>query len=417
MPASGSVSQQSPSEAGTIADFAAAYLPFVEELADLRPPDATVIDAHTHLGADEDGQTLSPEALIGFLDQAAPGARACAFAFHDPDRSPSYRRPNDRVLAWAADSGGRIVPYCRLDPADDPVGEARRCLARGARGIKLHPRAQAFGFGDAAAEAIFAVARDAGVPILVHAGRGMPRMDPLAELALRFPEVTLVLAHTALADQGMFAHRLADHPNVLYDTSCFAPLDVVELFARVPAERIVFASDVPYGRPVGGLYAAMRVAELAGLDASERALVAGGTMAAALDGRALAPTHSPRLDTVRPVNGTLQRAGTYLMMGFAAAVSGGERPDVSRSGPWIAHARSVCRDPDPGHAGPALARIDAALSAAERLLAQPPPVSLSAFGLLHGAAVIAVTEAVGSPSRRNASGSEASLTMPSAATS
>ena len=177
--------------------------------------------------------------------------------------------PTIACWRWAADSGGRIVPYCRLDPAEDPVGEAQRCLARGARGIKLHPRAQAFGFGNAAAEAIFAVAQDAGVPILVHAGRGMPRMDPLADLARRFPDVTLVLAHTALADQGMFAHRLADHPKVLYDTSCFSPLDVIELFARVPAERIVFASDVPYGRPIGGLYAAMRVAELAGLDASD----------------------------------------------------------------------------------------------------------------------------------------------------
>jgi uncharacterized protein len=320
--------------------------------------------------------------------------RGREFAFHDPDRSPGYRRPNDRVLAWAADSGGRILPYCRLDPAEDPVGEAQRCLARGARGIKLHPRAQAFGFGDAAAEAIFAVAQDAGVPILVHAGRGMPRMDPLADLARRFPDVTLVLAHAALADQGMFAHRLADHPNVLYDTSCFSPLEVVELFARVPAERIVFASDVPYGRPVGGLYAAMRVAELAGLDASERALVAGGTMAAALDGRTLAPARPPRLDRVRSLNGTLQRAGTYLLMGFAAAMSGGQGPDVTRSAPWIAHARSVCRDPDPGPAGPALARIDSALSTAERLLTQPPPVSLSALGLLHGAAVIAATEPV-----------------------
>ena len=28
--------------------------------------------------------------------------------------------------------------------ADDPVAEAERCLARGARGIKLHPRAEHF---------------------------------------------------------------------------------------------------------------------------------------------------------------------------------------------------------------------------------------------------------------------------------
>ena len=58
----------------------------------------------------------------------------------------------------------------------------------------------------------------------------------------------------------MFATRLADHPRVVYDTSCFSTLDLVELFARVPAERIVFGSDAPYGRPAGGLFQAMRAA-------------------------------------------------------------------------------------------------------------------------------------------------------------
>ena len=272
------------------------------------------------------------------------------------------------------------------------MSEAERCLARGARGIKLHPRAQAFGFGDGAAESIFAVARDAGVPILIHAGRGMPAMDALAELALRFPEVPLVLAHAAVADQGMFASRLADHPCVLYDTACLSPGDVVELLARVPAERVVFASDVPYGRPVVGLYQALRVAARAGLDAGGTAMLAGGTMAAVLDGRPPAPASRRGSRASAPSDGTLLRVGTYLMMGFAAVLYGGGRLDIARMAPGIALARCVCRDPDAGPAGPALARIDAALAAAERLLAEPPPISLIAYALAHGAAVIAATE-------------------------
>ena len=43
-------------------------------------------------------------------------------------------------------------------------------------------------------------------------------------------------------------------PPCVYDTACFSAVDLVELFARVPAERIVFASDMPYGRPVVGLF-------------------------------------------------------------------------------------------------------------------------------------------------------------------
>jgi hypothetical protein len=314
------------------------------------------------------------------------------FALHDPDRRPAYRVPNDRVLAWAAQAPDRLYPFCRLDPADDPVREGERCLALGARGIKLHPRAQAFGFETPAANAIFELAGEAGVPILIHAGRGMPRMDALAELALRHPHVALVLAHGAIADQGMFATLLREHPAVLYDTSVFSPHDLVELFARVPAERIVFASDMPYGRPLGALHMALRVAASAGLDADARALIAGGTMRAVLERRELAPPTPPRIAAVRSANGRLTRVGSYLLMGFGAAMGSGPPPNPASMLPMIAMARAACRDPDPGAAGPALERIDALLAGAEEMLAGAPEQAFAAFGLLMAAGAIAATE-------------------------
>ncbi len=370
-----------------------AFAPIIEELERLRPPGTAVLDAHTHLGADEDGQSLTPERLLAGLDLAGRDARACAFPFHDPDRVPAYRRPNDRVLDWAQDSGGRIIPYCRLDPADGPLAEAERCLARGARGIKLHPRAQEFAFTGPEMDGIFEIAGDAGVPILVHAGRGMPPMDPLAEVALRHPAVPLVLAHSAIAGQGMFAERLADHPSVLYDTSNFSTFDVVELYARVPAERIVFASDVPYGRPASGLFQALRAGALAGLDEDDRRLLAGGTMARVLDREPLAQAQPPRLARIRPASGSLIRIGTYLMMAFGAVFrTGPSGLDPADAAPFIAMARCVARDPAPGPAGPALERIDAALAAAEHFIANPAGDALAPLGLVHACIVIAATE-------------------------
>ena len=365
------------------------------EIQALLPAGAPIIDAHTHLGLDEDGQSLTVEVLLEHLDQLAPDAKACTFPLHDPDRDPAYRVPNDRVLGWAQEAEGRLFPYCRLDPAQDPVAEAERCLARGARGIKLHPRAQAFGFGNAAAEAIWRVAEEARVPILVHAGRGMPRMDPLAELALRFPDVVVVLAHAAIADQGMFASRLADHPNVLYDTSTFSVFDLLELFARVPVERIVFASDVPYGRPNGAMFTALRIAAYAGLDDGARRALVGGTMLDALERRPLAAPTPPRLPEVRTVGGRLARVNGYVMMAFAAAIGGGPPPDPARALPYLSMARSVSRDPDPGVMGAALARIDELLTAAEQLLSSGGEHARTGFGLLITAGVIAATEPLG----------------------
>ncbi len=373
-------------------DIAGAFQPLADELNALLPDSARVIDAHTHLGKDEDGQSLALAELISALDQIGPGARACTFPLHDPERVPSYRVPNDRVLRWAQESGGRLYPYCRLNPADNPVAEAERCLGLGARGIKLHPRAQSFGFGNHAAESIWKVAEEARVPILVHAGRGMPPMEPLADLALRYHDVTLVLAHAAIADQGMFASRLADHPNVVYDTSTFSVFDQLELFARVPAERIVYASDAPYGRPLGGLYAALRLAAYARLDDRERAQLVGGTMEDILEGRPLAEPTPPRVPEIRPVSGRLARINGYVMMSFAAVVSSGPPPDVARGLPFIAMARSVCRDPDPGPAGPALERIDQLLRDGEEVLAAGGDQARLALGLVMAASIIAATE-------------------------
>lgn len=374
--------------------FSSLYAPLAAELDELLPSRHGVVDAHTHLGSDEDGQSLDLASLITYLNQVDGAARACVFPLHDPDRRPAYRTPNDRVLQWARESGDRLLPFCRLDPAEEPVVEAQRCLALGARGIKLHPRAQSFGFGDAAAAAIFEVARDAGVPILIHAGRGMPPMDALADLALRYPEVGLVLAHAAIADQGMFAARLAGHPKVVYDTSCFSALDVIELFARVPAERIVFASDAPYGRPIGGLFQTMRVAAYAGLDIAERASVAGATMTALVEGQPLAPPSPPRVAQVRLTSGRLARLGGYLLMGFAAVMGAGPPPDPARALPGIALARAVCRDPDPGVVGPVLRRIDVLLAGTEELIADAGAEPFLAFGLLMAASAIAATEPI-----------------------
>ena len=71
-----------------------ALAPFLAETEQLRPADAEVIDAHTHLGLDEDGRALTLEQLLALLD-AAGARRACVFPLHDPDRQPGYRVPND----------------------------------------------------------------------------------------------------------------------------------------------------------------------------------------------------------------------------------------------------------------------------------------------------------------------------------
>ena len=111
------------------------------------PQDVEIFDAHVHLGDDIDGMRGRPEELLGMMDDYGVG-RAFMFCLDEPDRHPGFRAPNDRTLAYAEESGGRLIPFVRLDLNEDPIEEANRCIDAGARGIKLHPRAQKISLQD-----------------------------------------------------------------------------------------------------------------------------------------------------------------------------------------------------------------------------------------------------------------------------
>src|SRR5919199_1782808 len=145
--------------------------PWLDRLrADL--PGLDLFDAHTHIGADDpDGVKQTPEQLLAALDRLP--ARAAVFPMHDP---AGYPPANDRVLEAAEASNGRLFAYCRVDPRADAVAEARRCLDAGARGIKLHPRAERFTLSEPAVPELVALPHERRQPVLIHAGRGIPAL-------------------------------------------------------------------------------------------------------------------------------------------------------------------------------------------------------------------------------------------------
>src|SRR4051795_10781586 len=144
-----------------------------DDVRSLIPAGADIFDSHLHLGNDIDGMVGDYDALERVM--AAYGiSRAFMFCLDEPDRHPAFRAANDRTLAFAERSGGRLIPFVRLDLNESPIEEARRCLDAGARGIKLHPRAQRFTATDDRLAPVFAIAAERRVPILIHGGRGPP---------------------------------------------------------------------------------------------------------------------------------------------------------------------------------------------------------------------------------------------------
>jgi hypothetical protein len=250
-------------------------------IASLPPIDS--FDAHTHTGSnDPDGFRSSPEELLEALGSI--GARAAVFTMHEPD---GYPAANDRVLAEAAASGGVLVPFCRLDPhAGDPAAEAERCLDAGARGIKLHPRAEQFRLEEPETEPIFAVADERRVPVLVHAGRGIPALGRDAlDLAAKYPGARIILAHAAVCDLAWIWRYAADQPNLFFDTAWWSAADLLTLFAHVPPGQILWGSDAPYGTPLQSQIMMLRCALQAGVEPSAVQSVAGGQMARLVTGQ------------------------------------------------------------------------------------------------------------------------------------
>ena len=191
---------------------------------------------------------------------------ANVFALNEPDREPAYRAPNDRVLAWAAEVPDRLFPFVRLSLDEDPLGEAERCLDRGARGIKLHPRAQAFTVNDPRLETVFALAHERKLPVLIHAGRGLPPGMPLqlGHVAERYPDASLILAHAAIVAQAGIGKLAQSVENIFFDSSTWTPLDQLNLLSLVPPEQILWASDIPYGEPLAALNVFAGAARLCG---------------------------------------------------------------------------------------------------------------------------------------------------------
>jgi predicted TIM-barrel fold metal-dependent hydrolase len=247
-----------------------------EELRRELPDGADIFDAHTHLGTDIDGMLGVYDDLIRGMEKYGI-SRCFMFCLDEPDRHPGFRAGNDRTLAYAERSGGKLIPFVRLDLSEDPIGEAVRCLDRGARGIKLHPRAQKFLLNDDRLSPIFELSAERNVPVLIHGGRGLPPIaDDLGRVVDRYPKAQLIVAHAGIADMAALAERLAGKAGVFFDTSVWSPLDLLGLYRLVGPEQVVYASDYPYGQQPASLLVSLRTARLAGFsDEQVRDVLAG----------------------------------------------------------------------------------------------------------------------------------------------
>jgi predicted TIM-barrel fold metal-dependent hydrolase len=312
-----------------------------DELRRELQPGVRLFDAHTHLGNDIDGMAGRYEELIGVMDRYDV-ERAFVFCLDEPDRHPGFRSGNDRTLAFAARSEGRLVPFVRLALDEGPIEEATRCLDAGARGIKLHPRAQKFLLDDERLSPIFALAAERRVPILIHAGRGLPPIAAeLKHLVDSHPGSQLILAHAGIADLANLAHCFAGKAGVYFDTSVWSAVDLLGFLRLVPPEQVVYASDYPYGQQPSSLLLSLRTAQVAGFDDTQLRDMLGGNAARIADGEPpLEPSQPRGLDVLQQ---PLAHARIHQYLSMAMPLLFTRQPDAFGA---LGLALNACQEPN-----------------------------------------------------------------------
>jgi uncharacterized protein len=169
-----------------------------------------------------------------------------------------------------------------------------------------------------------ALAHERRVPVLIHAGRGIPALGrDTVRLSGEFPGARLILAHAAISDLAWLWRVLPDHPNLLIDTAWWDAADMMALFTLVPPGNILWASDSPYGLPMTSAVLHLRLAVQAGLGGEALRSIAGGQIERLLDGGDPIDAGPPPR-AARPIDPLLERVVSHSAQAIARMFGRGD---------------------------------------------------------------------------------------------
>lgn len=364
-----------------------ALRPWVRALHDAIPG-LEPFDAHLHVGLnDPAGYQATAEEVVDALE--AVGSGGLVFPLKEPT---GYGEANAALIALAAEHPGRLRALARIDPADDPLAVAERCVADGAAGLKLHPRGEGFELDDPRLDDVFAFAGRERLPLMIHAGAGDDAVVGQAlDRAREQPGARLILAHCAVGGFPAAMRGAQELDNVYFDTSWWNAADIWALLHLAPAGRVLFATDVPFAGPGLCQLVTGRLALQAGLEHDAVRAIMGGQLRRLVD-------HAEPLivaDAAAPpaaLPPELERLYVTLCS-VAEPMLRGEP-----SGQGLPLVQSACADADGEHA-PLLRSIGRLLELADEAEDRDPlrPLRTPGFDLVLAAAALARTPAVPVP--------------------
>ena len=187
---------------------------------------------------------------------------------------------NDATATFVAAHPDRLIGFMALHPHDAGcMDEFERCrTALGLKGVKLGANYQNFDPLEARALAIYERAQRFGLPILFHQGTSPVRDAPIRysqpllmdELAIRYPDLTMILAHMGHPWQVETCVVIRKHPNLFADVSAnfYRPFSLWEQLVKATEwkvlDKLLFGTDFPVTtvqETIDGLRAVNRLVE------------------------------------------------------------------------------------------------------------------------------------------------------------
>jgi uncharacterized protein len=237
--------------------------------------DGEVVDAHVHLlpprlaarvrGVFDlylPGQlaypTTDPEAVLADLAASGAGATWVLPYAHAPGVAswllPAAAEHVEELRA--GDHGVDLVLGASVHPGDaDPAAIVAGAVTElGAQVLKLHCAVGGFRADDPRLDPVWSACVELGLPAVVHAGKhpagvsdGPQDLEEIGDVATRFPDLALIVAHAAHPAVDATLALLDRHPNVYADLTpvvAEVPTLTDDQLAR-HADRLLFGSDAP----------------------------------------------------------------------------------------------------------------------------------------------------------------------------
>jgi predicted TIM-barrel fold metal-dependent hydrolase len=168
---------------------------------------------------------------------------------------------NDATATFVASAPDRLIGFMALHPHDPAcLDELDRCRTDlGMRGVKLGANYQNFDPLEARALAIYERAQRYGLPVLFHQGTSPVREAPIRlahpllmdEIAMRYPDLKIIMAHMGHPWQADTCVVIRKHPNVYADVSgtFYRPFSFWEQLIRASEwnvmHKLLLGSDYP----------------------------------------------------------------------------------------------------------------------------------------------------------------------------